>query len=74
MSRKSELKKQIAAGEKEIEELEKKRMRSQSALMEAHVNDVAPSSADVEYFKIYTNLIKLESENQHKLNEELKKL
>ncbi len=74
MSRKSELKKQIAASEKEIENLEKKRMRSQSALMEAHVNNVPPNASDVEYFKIYSNLIELERKNLRQLSKELEKL
>ena len=55
MSRKGELKRGIKESEKEIENLEKKRMRSQSALMEAHVNNVPPKASDVEYFKVYSN-------------------
>ena len=74
MSRKNDLKKEIELSEIEIEELEKKRMRSHSALMEAQVNGVAPNALDVEYFKTYTNLIQLERENLRRLNEELDKL
>ncbi len=73
MSRKSDLKKEIAASEKEIEALEKKRMRSSSALMEAHVNNVPPNPSDVEYFKIYSNLIELERKNLRQLMKELEK-
>ena len=74
MSKKSALKRQIAEGEKEIENLEKKRMRSQSAIMEANVNGVAPNASDLEYFKIYSNLIDLERKNLRQLNAELDKL
>ena len=74
MSRKSELKKEIEASEKEIETLEMKRMRSQSALMEAHVNNVVPNPSDIEYFKIYTNLIDVERKNLRQLKGQLSKL
>ena len=74
MSKKGDLKKAIEESEREIEALEKKRMRSQSALMEAHINNVAPNASDIEYFKIYSNLIELERKNLRQLNSELKKL
>lgn len=74
MSKKATLKKQIEESEKEIETLEKKRVRSQSALLEAYINHSTPSDADVEYFRVFTSLIKLERENLRKLNEELEKL
>lgn len=74
MSRKKELKRQIAESEKEIEALEKKRLRSHSALMEASVLNREPNPSDVEYFKIYTNLIELERKNLRQLNAELKDL
>lgn len=74
MSKKSDLKKAIAESEQEIENLEKKRMRSQSALLEAFLNHTTPSDTDAEYFKIFTALIELERSNLRKLNEELDKL
>lgn len=74
MSRKKELKRAIKESEKEIESLEKKRTRSSSALMEAHVNNVPPKAADVEYFKVYSNLIELERQNLRQLKTELEKL
>ena len=74
MSKKRELKREIAESEKEIETLEKKRMRSHSALMEAQVNCVSPSASDVEYFKIYSNLIDLDRKNLRRLREELDNL
>ena len=74
MSKKGDLKKAIEESEREIEALEKKRMRSQSALMEAHINNVAPNASDIEYFKIYSNLIELERKNLRQLNSELNNL
>lgn len=74
MSKKRALKREIAESEKEIEALEKKRLRSHSALMVAQVNCVQPSASDVEYFKIYSNLIDLERSNLRRLREELDKL
>lgn len=74
MSKKRELKRQILESEREIEELEKKRLRSHSALMEAQVNNTPASANDVEYFRIYSNLIDLERRNLRRLKEELDKL
>jgi len=74
MSRKSDLKKAIGESEQEIENLEKKRVRSQSALLEAFLNHTTPNDADAEYFKVFTSLIDLERANLRKLNEELAKL
>ena len=74
MSRKSEIKREIKAGEAEIENLEKKRMRSQSALLEAIIREEKPNKADVEYFKTFSELIEVERENLRKLQEELAKL
>lgn len=74
MSKKSELKKAIAESEKELELLEKKRSRSQSALVEAVVANVKPDDEDIKYFQVYTSLIQVERENLHKLREELAKL
>lgn len=74
MSKKGELKRKIADSEREIEQLEKKRGRSQSALLEAILNNVKPDDADAEYFKTFTSLIELERENLRKLKEELNNL
>lgn len=71
MSKKSDLKKAIADSEEEIESLEKKRMRSQSALLEAFLNHTAPSDKDAEYFRVFSSLIELERENLRKLRDEL---
>jgi len=74
MSKKNDLKKQIADSEREINSLEAKRGRSQSALLEAILNGTKPSEEDAKYFKLYTSLIELERENLRKLKEELNKL
>lgn len=74
MSKKSVLKKAIAETEKEIDELEKKRNRSQSAILEAYLSNKRPSKADAEYFRTYSQLIEVERENLRKLKEELASL
>ena len=74
MSRKSVLKKQIADTEMEIDELEKKRNRSQSAILEAYLGGKRPTKADAEYFRTYSQLIEVERENLRKLKEELSSL
>ena len=74
MSKKKDLEKAIQESENEIEQLEKKRIRSQSALLEAFLNHTPRADADVEYFRIFSSLIELERENLRKLTEELNKL
>ena len=74
MFRKLALKKAIKDSEKEIESLEKKRMRSQSALMETMVTGEKPSKQDEEYFKMYTSLIEMERKNLVRLHSELNSL
>ena len=74
MSKKGELKRDIRDSEREIEELEKKRARSQSVLLEAVVDGEKPNPVDVEYFKTFTKLIEIERANLKKLHEELAKL
>ena len=71
MSKKSELKKKIAESGAEIELLEKKRGRSQSALLEAMINGQTPNPTDVEYFRVFSSLIELERQNLNKLKAEL---
>ncbi len=74
MSKKSDIKKRITESETEIEELEKKRNRSQSALLESFLNKTEPDERDVEYFRIYTQLIEVERKNLRILREELDKV
>lgn len=74
MSKKRDLKRAIAESAKEIENLEKKRLRSQTSIMEAMIESRQPSDVDTEYFHVYTSLIKLERENLQKLKKELDEL
>ncbi len=74
MSKKSELKKAIAESEKTLEDLEQKRIRSQSALLYANINHLDPPEADIEIFNLYTQLIDLERKHLGNLKEEYAKL
>ena len=74
MSKKADLKKAIKASEDEIENLEKKRLRSQSSLLSNMLSGVEPDESDKEYYKVYTQLIELERENLRKLKDELANL
>ncbi|MCI9518011.1 MAG: hypothetical protein HFK08_01990 [Clostridia bacterium] len=72
MAGKSKLKKDIAASREEIEKLERKLGRSQTAIIEAIITQTKPSDADIEYFRTYAQLIDVERENLQKLLAELK--
>lgn len=74
MSKKGALKKEIANLEREIEALEKKRERSQSALMTAMLKKVDPDPADEEYFRVFTALIDERRNEMRKLSAELESL
>lgn len=74
MSKKKQLKRDIEACSEEIEMLELKRMRSQSALLDALLAHEEPLEIDREYYRIYTTLIKHEREKLVKLKEELANL
>lgn len=72
MSRKNDLKKAIADSQEEIERLEQKRNRPQSALLQALLEHKTPNETDAEYFRVYSQLIELERSNLRKLRSELK--
>ena len=74
MSKKKDLEKAIQESENEIEQLEKKRIRSQSALLDAFLNNTMPVYADVHFNRISSGLMVIERENLRKLTEELNKL
>ena len=57
MSEKSRLKKEINTCRKTIVEIERKRSRSQSALVQAILLQEEPNEADVEWFNKYTGEI-----------------
>ena len=71
---KSKLRKAIAESEAKIEELEQKRMRSQSAILYAMINDLEIPVADKEIFNLNSELIELERQQLASLNEELAEL
>lgn len=74
MSKKADIKKQIENSRNEIEELEKKRNRSQSALLQAFLEHRNPNETETEYFKVYSQLIELERDHLRKLLVELSKV
>ena len=74
MSRIADLRKAIEDSQKEIELLEKKRIRSQAALILALIEKQEPDPADVKYFKSYTALIEHERENWQRFQNQLDKL
>ncbi|MCI8499650.1 MAG: hypothetical protein HFE28_03460 [Clostridia bacterium] len=74
MSKKRELKKAIEECSQEIEMLELKRMRSQSALLDAILEKEEPLEVDREYYRVYSALIRQEREKLFALREELAKL
>lgn len=74
MSKKSQLKKEIDDTEREIEALERKRERSQSALMRAMLMGEKPSAEDEHYFTVFTTLIDQGRERLRSLYAELEAL
>lgn len=60
--------------EKEIRDLENKRSRSQSALLNAVVSNVPPDPEDVKYFKGFTDLIEIERQRMRDFKDKLSKL
>ncbi len=74
MFQKSRLKKRIKLAKKNIEMLERKRSRSQAALVEAILTHQSPDDNDVEYFNRFTGLIEAERNKMHELMKELEAL
>lgn len=74
MFEKIKLKKQIKNAKNNIETLEKKRTRSQAALVEAILTQKTPDDADVEYFNHFTELIETERNRMHDLIKKLEDL
>ena len=74
MSKKGELKKAIAESERTLEDLEQKRIRSQSAILYAYINQATPPEEDNEIFNLYTQLIELERKYLQSLQTELENL
>ena len=74
MSRKSQLKREIKTCQKTIQEIERRRSRSQSALVQAILLQEEPSEADVEWFKKYTGEITACRNHMLELRKELDSL
>lgn len=74
MFRKYRLKRDIRHCRKIIDELEKKRARSQAALVSAILSNTDPDDTDVDYFNKFTKLIEDTRERMHTLSDELSKL
>ena len=73
MFEKSRIKGKIKKAKKNIEMLEKKRARSQAALVTAILSQKSPDDEDVEYFNHFTELIEVERNRMHNLMKELEK-
>ena len=75
MSKKSrQLKNAIDDIEREIEEYERKRERSQNAIMRAMISGDKPSAEDQQYFTVFSNLIDNDRAELRKLYKELDEL
>ena len=74
MFEKSKIKKDIKRAKNNIEMLEKKRTRSQAALVEAILTQQSPDDSDVEYFNRFTELIEAERKKMHELEKKLETL
>ena len=71
MSKKRKLKQAIEDCEREIEEYEHKRERSQIAIMRAMIAGEKPSPEDEQYFNVFSALIDKEREHLRMLYAEL---
>jgi hypothetical protein len=74
MFRKIRLKKEIKKYEKEIANIEQKRVRSQAALVEAILQNITPRDEDVDYFNNYTAQINYKRMKIQELQTELNSL
>ncbi|MBD5132051.1 MAG: hypothetical protein HDT28_05630 [Clostridiales bacterium] len=74
MSKKGELKREIADLEDELEALEQKRMRSLAALMTAVVKHTEPDRADLDFFQTFTDLIDASRSRLRQMKKELEEL
>ena len=74
MSLKKDLAKEIGVLEKEMSELESKRVRSMAALMESLISRRDPNEFEMQFFRQYSAEIEIKREKLIELNERLKKL
>ena len=74
MSLKKDLAREIAVLEKEMAELESKRVRSMAALMESLISRRDPNEMEMQFFRQYSAEIEIKREKLIELTERLKKL
>lgn len=74
MFKKSKIKREIKRAKRNIVNLERRRARSQAALVEAILTQQSPDDRDVEYFNRFTDLIESERKIMHNLMKELDNL
>lgn len=74
MSLKKDLAKEIQLLENEIKELEVKRTRSMSSLMESLISRKDPEETEMQFFRQYTAEIDVKREKLVELTEQLKKI
>ena len=74
MSLKKDLAKEIGVLEKEMAELESKRVRSMAALMESLISRRDPDNSEMQFFRQYSAEIEIKREKLIELNNKLKQL
>ncbi len=74
MFEKLKLKRKIQKLKIQIEELEKKRSRSQSALVDSILSNRMPEDQDVDYFNRYSERINADRERIRELEKKLKEM
>lgn len=74
MFKKSKIKREIKRAKRNIVNLERRRARSQAALVDAILTQQSPDDRDVEYFNRFTDLIESERKIMHNLMKELDNL
>ena len=74
MSLKKDLAKEIGTLEKEMAELESKRVRSMSALMESLISRRDPEESEMQFFRQYSAEIEIKREKLIELNNKLRQL
>lgn len=74
MSQKSKLAKELNTLENEIKELEAKRARSMSVIMEAMLSRSIPDETDVQFFRTFNAEIDIKREQLQTLTKQLEKL
>ena len=74
MSLKKDLAKEIGMLEREMQELESKRVRSMAALMESLISRRDPETSEMQFFRQYSAEIEIKREKLIELNNKLKQL